>query len=148
MEDAVFQYKYVLLDEDGSIQWENGINRIADLNILPHYDTPLEKPKLGIHPPEKQVLLNDQWEQHKIRFTVFDPWYEPGDELWLKPSINSGFKKTQMTRTQQPENWLKSKYGHSLQLWECVLNLKNQNGGKDGQFKQDSNTNFTYTYVK
>ena len=35
MSDSVFQYKYVLVDEEGSIEWEVGVNRIADLNILP-----------------------------------------------------------------------------------------------------------------
>lgn len=35
--ESVFQYKYVLVEEDGSIQWEIGINRIADLNILPNF---------------------------------------------------------------------------------------------------------------
>lgn len=47
---------------------------------------------------EKLVTLNDQWEEYKIRFTVFDPWYEPGDELWFTPNNKSGLKKLQMSR--------------------------------------------------
>ena len=35
--DAIFQYKYVLLWEEDSklLNWEKGVDRIADLSILP-----------------------------------------------------------------------------------------------------------------
>lgn len=38
MQESRFEYKYVLLNEDDqeNIQWEQGVNRIADLNILPN----------------------------------------------------------------------------------------------------------------
>jgi hypothetical protein len=30
-----FSYKYVLMEEEAIIKWENGIDRIADLELLP-----------------------------------------------------------------------------------------------------------------
>jgi hypothetical protein len=36
-----FQYKYVLLENEELVNWEGGINRIAELNILSKSDKPL-----------------------------------------------------------------------------------------------------------
>lgn len=136
MQESRFEYKYVLLNEDDqeNIQWEQGVNRIADLNILPNM---VRKSKKGQRTPRevdsvKHILLNDDWEQFKVRFTLFDPKYEIGDEMWLIPDSLSGLDQIQMNRTMIQENWLKAKYGVSLDLWEGFLTLQNQNGDSTG----------------
>lgn len=68
--------------------------------------------------------------------------------MWLCPDVTSGFESIQMTRPKRHENWLKSKYGQKVELWECSITLKSQNGNSTGQFLKDKNTNFAYTYVK
>jgi hypothetical protein len=52
--------------------WERGIDRIADLKILPYTEAEY-----------REVTLNDTWEQFKIRFTVFDAFYQAGDKISL-----------------------------------------------------------------
>lgn len=32
--EPIFQYKYVLLESNGTTTWENGFDRLADLSLL------------------------------------------------------------------------------------------------------------------
>ena len=104
-----FEYKYTLHGTDGGIQaWESGVNRIACLETLPSSDkTSANMPKL--------IYIQDVWQEYKIRFTIFDPLYEPGDEMFLSPNPDSGLSNSmQMHRTQYAEEWLTSKYGKPI----------------------------------
>ena len=122
--------------------WENGINRIADLETLPH-----ELPSTPNAP--KHVFVHDVWEEYKIRFTIFDPLYEKGDQMMLIPEAGSGLSSTYpMHRIESPEEWLLSKYGKPVPLWECEIPLENQNGDAEGQFLKNQNIAFMYTYAK
>ena len=40
----------------------------------------------------KNIHIEDIWEQFKIRFTLFDPLYEEGDQMWMKPDSKSGYQ--------------------------------------------------------
>jgi len=81
----------------------------------------------------KLIYIQDVWEEYKIRFTIFDPLYEKGDQMFLSPNPDSGISNSlQMERTQYPEEWLMSKYGKPHQLWECVMTLHNQHGSSEG----------------
>ena len=80
---------------------------------------------------------------------MFDPLYEKGDQMFLSPNPASGLTTSiKMERTQHPDEWLISKYGKPIQLWECVMTLHNQNGSSEGQFMKGYNTQFSYTYFK
>ena len=76
-----FQYKYVLLEKPDTILWEEGVNRIADLNILPVDDKvkAAEFKRGGEFLNVKNVVLNDYWEELNMRFTIFDPSYDNED---------------------------------------------------------------------
>ena len=143
VDDPYFEYKFVLFGTEGELRfWEDGINRIADLETLPQ-----EVPSAPNGP--KHVFIHDVWEEYKIRFTVFDPLYERGDQMLLIPGAGSGLHATYpMQRVESPEEWLLSKYGKSVPLWECEIPLQNANGDAAGQFLENQNVAFTYTYAK
>lgn len=138
-----FEYKYALFGVNGSLEfWEIGINRIADLETLPCDE---KKDATGA----KNIFITDVWEEYKLRFTLFDPLYERGDQMVLCPSKESGLNTTYtMERIEGPEEWLISKYGKSVPLWECEVPLQNANGDGEGQFLDDMKIAFTYTYAK
>jgi len=143
VDDPYFEYKFVLFGTEGELQfWEAGINRIADLETLPH-----EMSSTPNGP--KHVFIHDVWEEYKIRFTLFDPLYERGDQMVLIPEAGSGLSNTYpMNRVESPEEWLLSKYGKPVSLWECEIPLQNTNGDAEGQFLKNHNIAFTYTYAK
>ena len=56
-----FCYKYVILHGDGTLNnWERGVDRIADLEILDEKQT--LKQEHDPKQPVKTVLLDDEWE--------------------------------------------------------------------------------------
>jgi hypothetical protein len=94
-----FTYKYVLMENEMTEmgKWESGIDRIAELKLLPEL-TEDEKTRPVVFPtaadqtvakagiyrvdetklpktnlPIKYVELNDEWESYMIRYTVFYP---------------------------------------------------------------------------
>ena len=53
-----FQYKYVVLRDGKPDRWEQGFNRIADLNLLKR---------------EKELILNDQFDRYTANFSMYYP---------------------------------------------------------------------------
>mmetsp|Transcript_5298 Transcript_5298/g.8930 ORF Transcript_5298/g.8930 Transcript_5298/m.8930 type:complete len:117 (+) Transcript_5298:471-821(+) len=90
-----FQYKYVLLDEEKTnlIAWERGVDRIADLEILPKatslsngnrfYDLSTQNTYQAQETAEsvKRVELNDEWEHYTVTFSVSHPVDDMHDEM-------------------------------------------------------------------
>ena len=66
----------------------------------------------------------------------------------LMPSQLSGMEAIRMERLTAPDNWLSTKYGGPVPLWECQINMKNANGDSEGQYLQGSAVCFQYSYVK
>lgn len=119
--ESYFEYKYVLLDNDEVVGWEEGVNRIADLDALPEitrFDDDQEnaKPNMAkdnitlnkerqIIPPEyrnkkvKHCQFKDIWESYTIKFSLYDPLYQQGDEMFLQCSLY-GMEQIRMERTQ------------------------------------------------
>lgn len=67
--ESYFEYKYVLLQENQVIAWEEGVNRIADLDALPEVTDKLTlKNMIDIIPDTysnkkiKHCQFNDRWE--------------------------------------------------------------------------------------
>lgn len=73
-----FTYKFVILNDTGKVAiWEAGIDRLADLDILPDAQT-----NSGFEP--KRVVIHNVWEKILIKFTIFTPVDSSIDEkLWL-----------------------------------------------------------------
>lgn len=73
-----FQYKYVLLNQDGSLStWERGVDRIADLDILPDIN---QKTGKGVQ-SMKSVEIIDDWEKFRMNFMINYP--SLGDDIEL-----------------------------------------------------------------
>lgn len=138
------------------IAWEEGVNRIADLDALPEVTDKLTLKKMSDLMPDaistnskvKHCQFSDRWEQYKIRFTLFDPLYEAGDTMVLVPSSMSFTDSIKMDRLNTPNQWLLSKYGGPVALWQCEMTMKNMNGDSKGQYLQSHNVAFQYSYVK
>jgi hypothetical protein len=84
--NTYFKYKYVTLYKQQILIWEGGIDRIADLSVLP--ETEERSQMLNIeespvyfneHQKAKIVELRDLWEMITIRFTIFTPADEEPD---------------------------------------------------------------------
>lgn len=106
-----FRYKYVTLYKQSILLWENGIDRIADLSVLPESDETLqgglaESPVyMNDFQKPKIVELKDLWEMIIIRFTVFTPADGDLDEEVI---LNN---KMAMKRRNRPDAWMIYKYG-------------------------------------
>lgn len=59
-----------------------------------------------------------------------------------------GMDNVQMERTNKASNWLSSKYGKPVSVWETQVQMKNQHGDAAGQFLQGHNVAFEYSYMK
>lgn len=86
---AIFQYRYVLLKEheERPVNWERGVDRIADLKILPEikmFDILLPKNVKII----KSVQLADTWQKYDLNLTVFHPILDQNEQLRLQGSAD------------------------------------------------------------
>ena len=86
----VFQYKYVVVNSNYElIRWERGVNRVTDLEVLPHADAAGKAHSHAgaeymrhFHEAQdiggkkvKAVRLDDEWETFTVRFRVHIPEY-------------------------------------------------------------------------
>jgi hypothetical protein len=46
-------------------KWESGVDRVADLRLLPEISYPIYSENLA-----KQIELYDEWESYKINFSI------------------------------------------------------------------------------
>ena len=100
--NSYFKYKYVVVqDKTRIIEWEQGIDRIADCAVLPSVDqgdgeAPLYEAMSNNSKPKKAkiVEIKDIWEQMLIKFTIFSPINEFEEEqMFINTTINGGTQK-------------------------------------------------------
>lgn len=117
-----------------------GIDRVADLSILP-----AGKSEAAIKDKDmKYYELNDIWQQFNIRFSVFDPFGQANDSLWLEsPTLG----KIDMKRSNKTTGWLESKYGKNVETWECTIKHANDFLNNEGEFF-DNGLSFEYQYCR
>lgn len=68
--------------------WGLGVNRVADLRL---HEINEEKDDI------RQIIIQDTWNRSEeperydfnVRFTIFDPLYKEGDEMWIEHAGNS-----------------------------------------------------------
>ena len=128
-----FTYKYVILNDSGKVAiWEAGIDRLADLDILPESEVKSDN-------EIKRLLIENVWEKILIKFTLYSPEDSSTDEtLWL---IQNG-NKIPMTRTAREQGWLLDTYGEHVTPWECSLLISNADKSIFGK----KNLSITYSY--
>ena len=165
-----FCYKYIIVEDKKVKRWERGANRVADLGILPdkshsgHQNKPYGVNR-GFKRSGSQASnlsgdsvkicsIEDDWEQFKVRFTIFDPIEENllNDGEYMRivgntpkmGSANAGEMETtppiRMSRTQKPVMWLIDKYGVFVRPWEIVISFQ--------MGELDLPSNITYNYSK
>ena len=143
-----FQYKYALLDKNATelINWEKGVDRLADLEIMPDhsknpsvgmYNTPLTGSDLSQINKEsstngmKQVHYNDVWEQYNMSFTIWHP-IENDYEEWIFD--NNKAHDIQMHKLPRQINWMDVKYGRVMQPIQCTMKMDQRDGSNVGMF--------------
>lgn len=108
---SYFRYKYVVLHGDGSQQPEEGLYRIADLEVLPElkgeqtkfqeqqqtkirqsiknatnvqkHDERLQNGFSNVN-NAKVLSLWDEWETYTLKFSVFEPFDDPKIDIRLQ----------------------------------------------------------------
>lgn len=93
-----YQYKYAVLEENGTklINWEKGIDRLADMEIMPDHKQSYQTGGATLSGPDlanvnqaslssgiKYIHYNDVWEQYNLSFTVWHPIEERENGEWL-----------------------------------------------------------------
>jgi len=142
-----FQYKYVLLDKERSnlIAWERGVDRIADLEILPKvlhsnthkfydFSSGLNLQSERAYDTIKKVELNDEWEAFNVCFSVSHPVDDFHDEMILsgdQPNTNH----MQMHKIPRSISWMEVKYGQQMVPYEVTVKFDNVMGDNFGQWK-------------
>ena len=146
-----FKYKYVVVEGGKMVQWEKGIDRLADLAICPEINidgtsksqtsekSPMYKQSMkqsmGVNNQEKLVAIHDNWEQIIIRFTIYTPEDgENDEEVVLNNRMGSTFQTMPMQRNPRDKGWLHYKYGKNVVPWECRLMVPNLDGNAAGEF--------------
>jgi hypothetical protein len=84
--------------------WESGIDRIADLRILPEisksnasYIKGLSNDQTTYYGDIKHYEINDEWETFNVKFSVFYPIEDPNEEIYLSTD-RAGEKLIKMER--------------------------------------------------
>lgn len=56
---SIFQYKYIIKDDNGNVTWENGYNRLVDLKKMSQSQR-----------DENVIEIFDEWELMNVDFTI------------------------------------------------------------------------------
>lgn len=148
--ETYFTYKYVVIHDDGTPQYEVGLSRIADLEAIPEMkeehskfqeqqqqkivsairkSTTIqkhdEKLQSGFQTVKngKIVSLYDEWETYTIKFSVLEPFDDPKIDVRLQGN-NPYLHDQVMTRAEKPKEWLMSKYGQKVSPFELSVKMR------------------------
>lgn len=122
-----FHYKYAIVEDNKVIGWERGVDRVADLEILPDmrngrlYNCPTElfydmECKHPGSPTTKICVLNEIWEKLTVSFMVYHPSEDHNDELLFDcPRVNA--RNMMMHRMPREFEWMNPKYGQMMRPW-------------------------------
>lgn len=110
-ERGVFLYKYGLKAGDSFIRFENGLDRIADLTLLP-----------GCNDGIKQVELADSWEQFKVNFMVHEPDVKTGETMCIAGDREElgNWAPQAMNIEEKNRNWMKGKFGMAVKRYHKI----------------------------
>jgi len=120
-----FYYKFILMRNGEKVKFEEGVDRIADLVILPEIAHPSQSPD-GVHKikkgkyPIKFVELNGDWEKFNVIFSVYHPLVNSDDTMkiygdqQLFKAGSHGFEPIVMERSVKSKAWYNEKYGEGV----------------------------------
>jgi len=131
-----FYYKFILMNNGEKVKFEEGVDRIADLVILPEIAHPSQSPD-GVHKlkkgkyPLKFVELNSEWESFNVIFSVFHPLVNSDDQMRLyseDPLFKAGSygnPPIYMERSVKSKSWYNEKYGEGVKPYQAVVSIPN-----------------------
>ena len=146
-----FTYKYVLWDKnsDKLISWERGIDRIADLEVLPH----VVNSKLGFNFNQvtgkdmKHCEIDDIYEAFTCVFSVNFPESEDLSDVMTLNGKAGVINSMAMYKDTEKTHWMPIKYGKPMAPWKITVVMPNTESGENGQWKPATSTNLiTYQY--
>ena len=146
-----FCYKYRVLEDNEVRHWEDGIDRICQPELLPEKVSGGPGVSSSLATTNvKNVYCHDTWETYHVHFSVFDPLFTPGDEMWLEPAAGSSLQPVKMDRVSDisTKTWLFQKYGRPVPLWRGSIKMSNTYKNVDGQFQAGGNEVIQYSYHK
>ena len=135
---AIFQYKYVIKQEQGETIWESGLDRLADLTILANQSKDRHASNV------KFVQLQDEWEHFTMKFSVnynFDDDYYNLRVNGSREELGKwkeGSGPVKMDRCENARWFMPAKFGVKLKPWEVFIRLKND--------LSDTNNSIRYNY--
>ena len=135
-----FTYKYVLMEDDEILKWESGIDRIADLELLPDLTKKtsdfvkkqqqmlVEKVqhlenKIHLVNQIKNVVINDEWETYSINFTVFQPFEDNIFDMRLEGNREELDLKV-MKKAEKVSDWMDFKYGQKIKPYDITVKMR------------------------
>lgn len=138
-----FTYKYVIMQGNNVIQWEEGINRIADLEAMPEMTTKNMEfvqeqqakvakqlknttsrfsERLDDVNSIKNMVLYDEWETYTIKFQVYEPFEDPQMDVRIqgnRPEVDN-----KVMKRQPAQEYLTHKYGKKVRPFEVSIKFK------------------------
>jgi hypothetical protein len=124
-----FYYKYALVQNDYVVGWERGVDRVADLELMPDssvtqnsfkppdyfYDME-DECKIAEQSDFKRIQLNETWEKLWVSFMVYHPYAEATDEI-LFTCDKVGVSMQPMAQMTREFEWMDPKYGTNVRPW-------------------------------
>jgi len=157
--ERFFTYKFIVVDNKTGerVDVENGLDRIADLELLAHdsKSNNFGQRRKNMHSGlEKFVQLHDRWEQVKIRFTVFhtpNPHSNQYDDsIFLIAADQRDLVKLgpiKMQRSSRTYDWFDEKYGENVAPYETTQWISQMPPQKGINATDQADFNYHYKLV-
>lgn len=154
-----FSYKYVIMKEGGREleMWERGVDRVADLEILPEETSPSAAISYDVKAQNyqseraydriKRVQLHDEFEKYSVHFSVMNPKDAGTDEMIMEENSEE-IVDQYLEKNPQKKEWMAVKYGEDVRPWRCQVRLNNTEGSNTGQWKPAAENVLRYRYGK
>lgn len=154
-----FHYKYAVVQDNHLCAWERGVDRVADLMIMPEARTDANyDPRKSffakddqrvsvvsmIDGKRKQIRFNEKWEKMWVSFMVYYPRLQPTDQL-LFTCEKVGVSKRPMKEMHRKFDWMEHKYGMNVRPWEIDVEVDNIRAER-GQFRSDDESALQYHF--
>lgn len=150
-----FSYKYVIMKEGGREleMWERGVDRVADLEILPEETGPAVSYDVSAknyqseraYDRVKRVQLNDEFEKYTVHFSVMNPKDAGTDEMIMEENSEE-IVDQYLEKNPLKKEWMGVKYGEDVRPWRCQVSLSNTEGSNTGQWKPSAENVLRYRY--
>ena len=154
-----FSYKYVVMKDNAREleMWERGVDRVADLEILPEETASTGAISYDVNAKNyqserafdriKRVQLADVFEEYSVHFSVMNPKDAGTDEMVMEENSEE-IVDQYLEKNPLKKGWMTVKYGEDVRPWRCQVRLKNTEGSNTGQWKPAAENVLRYRYGK